>query len=64
MWFSPQRREHSYSRAARASRIEGGLVAICGSRRSAAHIRFKHLQESHGGSWRTYQKLRFGTIQD
>eukprot|EP00959_Pyramimonas_sp_CCMP1952_P418933 8775708-Pyramimonas_sp.AAC.1 len=33
---------------ARASRIEGGWFSTCGSRLSAAHIRFKLLREFHG----------------
>eukprot|EP00959_Pyramimonas_sp_CCMP1952_P024105 505715-Pyramimonas_sp.AAC.1 len=39
MWLSPQRREHSFSTLARASRIEAGSFTKCGSRHGAEHKR-------------------------
>ena len=48
MWLSPQRRAHSFFKAATVSRIEAGSFSKCGSRLSAAHIRFQHLQQFHG----------------
>eukprot|EP00959_Pyramimonas_sp_CCMP1952_P286919 6000129-Pyramimonas_sp.AAC.1 len=60
MRLSPSRRAHSLSKLAKVSRIEGGSFSRCGSRLSAARIRFKHLQEFCGFSWSAYQKLCFG----
>eukprot|EP00959_Pyramimonas_sp_CCMP1952_P431289 9032848-Pyramimonas_sp.AAC.1 len=56
IWLSPQRGVHSFETFPRASRIENGPFSICGSRLSAAHIRFKHLQELHA--------LRAGGVQN
>ena len=46
--LSPQRRAHSSYKFATVTRIEGVCYSKCGSRRSAAHIRFKNVQPFHG----------------
>eukprot|EP00959_Pyramimonas_sp_CCMP1952_P186812 3906464-Pyramimonas_sp.AAC.1 len=50
MWLSPWRRVHSSLKHATISRVEGKPSLICGSRLSAAHIRFERSQQLHG--WR------------
>eukprot|EP00959_Pyramimonas_sp_CCMP1952_P392405 8222774-Pyramimonas_sp.AAC.1 len=51
-----ERRAHSFETFESVSRIEGGSFSKCGSRFSATHIRFKHMQEFHG--------LRAGRFQN
>eukprot|EP00959_Pyramimonas_sp_CCMP1952_P254979 5325438-Pyramimonas_sp.AAC.1 len=41
MRLSPQRRAHSLQKLASGSRIKSGSFSKCGSRLSAAHIRFR-----------------------
>eukprot|EP00959_Pyramimonas_sp_CCMP1952_P206472 4318094-Pyramimonas_sp.AAC.1 len=45
MWFSLERRVHLFYTCARASRIEDGSFSECGSRFSAARIRFQMMQQ-------------------
>eukprot|EP00959_Pyramimonas_sp_CCMP1952_P391481 8203893-Pyramimonas_sp.AAC.1 len=59
MWLSPWRRADS-STFATVSRMEGGSFPKCGSRRSAAHIRLKHVQGFY--EWRAapFQNMALG----
>eukprot|EP00959_Pyramimonas_sp_CCMP1952_P134264 2808638-Pyramimonas_sp.AAC.1 len=55
MWFSPQRRAHSFETGSRVSRVGGGPFSKYDCRLSASHIRFKQLKEFHG--------MRVGRLQ-
>eukprot|EP00959_Pyramimonas_sp_CCMP1952_P271254 5670706-Pyramimonas_sp.AAC.1 len=43
--------------------MDGGSISKCGSRLSAAHIRFQSLQQVQG-VWLASQKWCFGTMSD